>query len=623
LERKRFLFTTIFLLSLASVTALLALSPALAASSTSYTLTLMYSGNRRSEIEACGCHNKPLGGIDREATLLNNARKALHPVVAIDSGGFIDTFLSDNERLKSQYLLKALALMDLDAVNVAFTDIPYGLNELKAAGQKVPFISANIVERGTSQTVFRPYRLVEKTLARGSEKVTVGIIGVTRSRAPMQMKPSVPRSFRPAVRRPAPTPRAPQDEFNIPPRTKENLRFGPSGQKTPAPQKQPAGALGVALPRYMLEGKETPYRAPTPPPKESKPQSHLFKDPVKNTLRNAEVGEDELILGRTTSLGGGADPQEKDFADENRVLRPTTPQQSEPPDTAKTDILDPIAALKRIVPELRKRCDIVIVSAYVDSNDAATIAMQVPGIDFLIAGAMRSMQAQPQKAGQTLVVTPGADGKYVGRVILTLNAEKKIIGAVGKQLEIETKVAADARLAPLIAEYKKEMDKQRKEAQARLATAAPRVIFAGATSCKSCHEAQYTQWEKTAHARALQSLVNKKEESDPACVKCHVTGYLDANGFRTMSETPLMANVQCEECHGPAHRHTIEERLRAQRAAYVTIVKNPQQEAPRRFLPPKQIPAGRCVTCHDAENDADFTFEQDLKLISHKSPEGG
>jgi hypothetical protein len=228
------------------------------------------------------------------------------------------------------------------------------------------------------------------------------------------------------------------------------------------------------------------------------------------------------------------------------------------------------------------------------------------------------MQVEPQKTADTLVVTPAADGKYVGNVVLTLNEKNRITRAFGKQLEVSTDVPAEPRVAQLIAEYKKELEKRRAAEEPR--AAAPRLMFAGAHTCKSCHESQYEHWEKTPHARAFQTLVAKDKQTSSDCLKCHVTGYLTDNGFRSQSETPLMANVQCEVCHGPAYRHTIEERLRAQRAAQASVVKTPPAETPRHFLPTKAVAADLCTKCHDAKQDPKFNYEQDVKLISHETP---
>ncbi|MEZ4320998.1 MAG: multiheme c-type cytochrome [Myxococcota bacterium] len=91
---------------------------------------------------------------------------------------------------------------------------------------------------------------------------------------------------------------------------------------------------------------------------------------------------------------------------------------------------------------------------------------------------------------------------------------------------------------------------------------APRSLLAfaddatvGAEACKSCHEAEYTQWKGTGHASAMQILLKEEKDGDASCVKCHATGKRggppspDLDGFR------MQESVGCEACHGPGEAH--------------------------------------------------------------------
>lgn len=84
--------------------------------------------------------------------------------------------------------------------------------------------------------------------------------------------------------------------------------------------------------------------------------------------------------------------------------------------------------------------------------------------------------------------------------------------------------------------------------------------------CKACHMKQYKSWAETPMAKSFESLkpgvkaeAKKKAGLDPdkdythdtGCLGCHTTGYGQPGGFKSIEETPYMANVQCEGCHGP------------------------------------------------------------------------
>ena len=92
--------------------------------------------------------------------------------------------------------------------------------------------------------------------------------------------------------------------------------------------------------------------------------------------------------------------------------------------------------------------------------------------------------------------------------------------------------------------------------------------------CKKCHFKQHRSWKKTVHAKALDILKpgeraeaktkagqdpNKDYSTDPACLKCHVTGYGEPGGYPAYKEgwsedeqklAKNNAGVGCEACHG-------------------------------------------------------------------------
>ncbi len=79
--------------------------------------------------------------------------------------------------------------------------------------------------------------------------------------------------------------------------------------------------------------------------------------------------------------------------------------------------------------------------------------------------------------------------------------------------------------------------------------------YVGWNKCAPCHSAIKDAWQNTRHAKAIESLKKSGQETLPACVKCHVTGYEQDGGFIDYELTPEMAGVQCEVCHGPGSGH--------------------------------------------------------------------
>jgi hypothetical protein len=102
------------------------------------------------------------------------------------------------------------------------------------------------------------------------------------------------------------------------------------------------------------------------------------------------------------------------------------------------------------------------------------------------------------------------------------------------------------------------------------ASRADEIEYVGSKKCKMCHIKQYNSWKKTKMAQALEVLkpgeaVEAKEThgidpdsdytADSECLQCHTTGYGKPGGFVSVDETPGMAGVGCESCHGPGGQY--------------------------------------------------------------------
>ncbi len=121
--------------------------------------------------------------------------------------------------------------------------------------------------------------------------------------------------------------------------------------------------------------------------------------------------------------------------------------------------------------------------------------------------------------------------------------------------------------------------------------------FIGMTAgnCKQCHADKVDEWSKTGHATILSTNIDNTATPQIAthysegCIRCHTTGYfqppannggftdaqakanwkmptfaqIDAAGKKTgpsnydamPADVKNMANIQCEQCHGPASEH--------------------------------------------------------------------
>lgn len=96
------------------------------------------------------------------------------------------------------------------------------------------------------------------------------------------------------------------------------------------------------------------------------------------------------------------------------------------------------------------------------------------------------------------------------------------------------------------------------------AQAAETRSYVGSDTCKECHDEQFASYKAhSKKARSFQSVVKMRKgltaDELQKCYECHTTGHNQPGGFRSMAETPTMANLGCEACHGPGSAHAASE----------------------------------------------------------------
>ena len=138
----------------------------------------------------------------------------------------------------------------------------------------------------------------------------------------------------------------------------------------------------------------------------------------------------------------------------------------------------------------------------------------------------------------------------------------------------------------------------RDRSKERLA-ALSRSPYVGSEVCQSCHNAAFTVWTKSAHFHALNTLKGKGKNEDPTCVSCHVIGFNEVGGFVSEKDSPHLANVGCENCHGPRRAH----------AGNPTPPKDPKAN--------RSSARAMCVGCHLPPHSTKFAFDAYWRRIAH------
>lgn len=127
----------------------------------------------------------------------------------------------------------------------------------------------------------------------------------------------------------------------------------------------------------------------------------------------------------------------------------------------------------------------------------------------------------------------------------------------------------------------------------------------GRTACRRCHIRQFRSWEATPHAKAFESLP-AESQGDANCVKCHATGVGTASGFKSLDETPNLAGVTCEQCHGPGSLYKDRDTMQDRDASVAAGLLIPDEAT--------------CTACHNEESPTfeGFNYEEALKTGVHE-----
>jgi len=119
--------------------------------------------------------------------------------------------------------------------------------------------------------------------------------------------------------------------------------------------------------------------------------------------------------------------------------------------------------------------------------------------------------------------------------------------------------------------------------------------FAGAISCKRCHEVNYRNWLQTKHAKASQTIAASPKYAQEECLMCHATGYGKVGEYATVAEVPFyLQGVQCEACHGEGRKH------------------------PGKRSIERKVTLGICRNCHTKDQSPTFNYMAYLEKIGCK-----
>lgn len=124
--------------------------------------------------------------------------------------------------------------------------------------------------------------------------------------------------------------------------------------------------------------------------------------------------------------------------------------------------------------------------------------------------------------------------------------------------------------------------------------------YVGSKKCAECHEREYAAFQQySKKARSWEHVAVMAPKLTPeevrGCYACHTTGY-GKGGFTDYADTPHLADVGCETCHGPGAAH-------AESGDPAAVKRTPTRED--------------CLTCHNESRVKAFNFKPLIHSGAH------
>ncbi len=239
--------------------------------------------------------------------------------------------------------------------------------------------------------------------------------------------------------------------------------------------------------------------------------------------------------------------------------------------------------------------DLVILLAHMSLTKARKLALGLSGVDIVVASHQVLTPQNPEPLGETLLVNPGYQGKWMGQLDIELSPAGELSKLQWKLTELDDGWPNDPILANLYEDYLERLEKEADNIADNIEQQVPPGgSYVGAQECQSCHTDEYSQWVGTSHASAFGTLVETNHDYSPSCYPCHSTGFGFVGGFLLPDRTPTMGGVQCESCHGAGAEH----------------VATPDDPWPTQ-------PTAVCTGCHNQEHSPNFDLQVYLPLVTH------
>jgi hypothetical protein len=270
-------------------------------------------------------------------------------------------------------------------------------------------------------------------------------------------------------------------------------------------------------------------------------------------------------------------------------------------------VADMESTLARLLPEVRKQADLVILLAFADEAALSRLAQQFFEVQIILGGKVSQPAQDLKKENRSLIYFVTNEARTLAHLWVRLVNGRPPVDLNHEILFLHDRIPQDESFRKLAAAYRQEIraarlaiDDPTNAASDMVPGVRTAATFVGPERCLHCHEAAGAVWTQTGHAKAFDTLIARNADADPKCIGCHTTGFGMPSGFRRNQAKAPLVNVSCEACHGPGSLHV------RQREGDTSI-----------NFTYRPLDAGDCQKCHYGEFSRPFNWKEFWPPIRH------
>jgi 2',3'-cyclic-nucleotide 2'-phosphodiesterase (5'-nucleotidase family) len=125
---------------------------------------------------------------------------------------------------------------------------------------------------------------------------------------------------------------------------------------------------------------------------------------------------------------------------------------------------DPFQAARQLLPELKKKVDLVIALAYMQQPSAQRLASENPEIDILVSANQMGSSPQVEHFGRASIVYAYSQTKYLGELRVYMRGDGSIENAINRHVALDEYIPDDPAAIEMVEDARNEALKEQSKA---------------------------------------------------------------------------------------------------------------------------------------------------------------